>query len=285
MNTDFLGLNNFVWWFGVVENRLDPLELGRCQVRCFGWHTEDINQLPIEKLPWAHPIIPYGNKNVQPPAEGILVFGFFADGKDGQYPIIIGTVPGIPDEIRQNNMGFTDPYTDEQKAQPLFMATQCSAYVQKSITQDESLASHNKASVEECIGLVEQVGQLINDYEVVVKEFATTKSEASDHAMPSVMAPDGFVDVEPSVESLYGSDATEDESAAELGYDSEQDSKKGISPKAIAITVAIGVLVVGALLEGLGAVADGKAADHKSSVWQFFSSVRPSQFLSKSKTV
>lgn len=116
MNPDFLGLNNFVWWFGVVENRLDPLELGRCQVRCFGWHTEDINQIPIDKLPWAHPVVPYGVRAVQPPAEGTMVFGFFADGKQGQYPIIMGTVPGIPEEIRQNNMGFTDPYTDEEKA-------------------------------------------------------------------------------------------------------------------------------------------------------------------------
>jgi len=116
MRDDFLGLNNFVWWFGVVENRLDPLELGRCQVRCFGWHTEDINQIPIDKLPWAHPVVPYGVKNVQPPPEGTMVFGFFADGKEGRYPIIMGTVPGVPEEIRQNNMGFTDPYTDEEKA-------------------------------------------------------------------------------------------------------------------------------------------------------------------------
>ena len=120
MEKNFLGLNNFVWWFGVVENRLDPLELGRCQVRCFGWHSEDINQIPIDKLPWAHPIVPYGVRSVQPPTEGTMVFGFFADGEEGQYPIIMGTVPGIPDEIRQNNVGFTDPYTDAEKANASF---------------------------------------------------------------------------------------------------------------------------------------------------------------------
>lgn len=120
MQKDFLGLNNFVWWFGVVENRLDPLELGRCQVRCFGWHNEDVNQIPIDKLPWAHPIVPYGVRSVQPPAEGTMVFGFFADGEDGQYPIIMGTVPGIPNEIRQNNVGFTDPYTEADKASKTF---------------------------------------------------------------------------------------------------------------------------------------------------------------------
>lgn len=117
---DFMGMSNFVWWFGVVENRIDPLELGRCQVRCFGWHTEDINQIPIEELPWAQPVVPYGVKSVQPPPEGAMVFGFFADGREGLYPIIIGTVPGIPQELRENNRGFTDPYTDAEKTNSQF---------------------------------------------------------------------------------------------------------------------------------------------------------------------
>lgn len=117
---DFLGLNNFVWWFGVVEDRLDPLNLGRCKVRCFGWHTSDITQISIDDLPWAQPIVPYGSKAVQPPPEGTMVFGFFADGKIAQFPIILGTVPGIPEEIREANLGFTDPYTDQEKAEQDF---------------------------------------------------------------------------------------------------------------------------------------------------------------------
>jgi len=173
-------------------------------------------------------------------------------------------------------------YTAEQKAQPLFMAAQCSAYVQKSIAQDGSVAFQDRAALDECMGLVEQVTQLTNDYEVVVRAFAASKTEASDQPMSPAMAPDAFEDAEPSVESLYGSDA--DDTTAQLGYEREQDGKKGMSPKAIAITVAISVLVVGALLEGLGRFADGKALDSKSSVWQFFSSVRPSQLLSKTKT-
>jgi len=114
-NVDFLGLNNFVWWFGVVENRLDPLELGRCQVRCFGWHTKDKNQILTENLPWAHPVVPYGVKNVQPPTEGTMVFGFFADGKEGKFPIIMGTVPGIPEELMDREQGFADPLSVEDK--------------------------------------------------------------------------------------------------------------------------------------------------------------------------
>jgi hypothetical protein len=113
---DFMGLNNFYWWFGVVENRLDPLEMGRCQVRCFGWHTEDTTQIPTADLPWAHPVLPFGTPIVKPPIEGTMVFGFFADGKDGRFPILLGTVPGIPEEIREPQTGFTDPYTDAQKA-------------------------------------------------------------------------------------------------------------------------------------------------------------------------
>lgn len=112
----FMGLNNFVWWFGVVENRADPLETGRCQVRCFGWHTENKDQIPTADLPWAHPVVPYGMKAVQPPPEGTMVFGFFADGKEGRFPIIMGSVPGIPEEIGAAETGFTDPYTDAQKA-------------------------------------------------------------------------------------------------------------------------------------------------------------------------
>jgi len=118
MTPHFLGLNNFVWWFGVVENRLDPLELGRCQVRCFGWHSERKSDIETEDLPWAHPVVPYGVKAVQPPAEGTMVFGFFADGKEAKYPIIMGSVPSIPDDqnrLENNAVGFTDPYGDGNK--------------------------------------------------------------------------------------------------------------------------------------------------------------------------
>ena len=115
-DSTFMGLNNFVWWFGVVENRLDPLELGRCQVRCFGWHTEKKTQIPTEDLPWAHPVLPFGTAIVKPPAEGTMVFGFFADGTDGRFPILLGIVPGVPEEIGEAQAGFTDPYTDAEKA-------------------------------------------------------------------------------------------------------------------------------------------------------------------------
>ena len=44
----FQGKDGFVWWNGVVENRKDPLFLGRCKVRILGWHTEDKSMLPTK---------------------------------------------------------------------------------------------------------------------------------------------------------------------------------------------------------------------------------------------
>ena len=40
-NSDFMGMEGFVWWYGVVEDRKDPLYLGRVKVRCIGFHTDD----------------------------------------------------------------------------------------------------------------------------------------------------------------------------------------------------------------------------------------------------
>ena len=40
-HVDFMGKEGFVWWYGVVEDRKDPLYLGRVKVRCMGFHTDD----------------------------------------------------------------------------------------------------------------------------------------------------------------------------------------------------------------------------------------------------
>ena len=37
----FMGLDGFIWFVGVVEDRNDPDQLGRVRVRCLGFHTED----------------------------------------------------------------------------------------------------------------------------------------------------------------------------------------------------------------------------------------------------
>lgn len=101
--------NEFVWWMGVVENRIDPLNLGRCQVRIFGRDTDSLQLIPTEKLPWAQPIIPTnGTLTTGTPQEGDYAFGFFLDGASKQMAVIMGVFPGIPQEHAANNKGFFD---------------------------------------------------------------------------------------------------------------------------------------------------------------------------------
>lgn len=114
---EFIGLDGFVWWIGVVENRLDPLGLGRCQVRCFGFHDKNLAAIPSEDLPWAQPIHAVNNQTFSTPKEGDYVFGFFLDGNFGQNPVMMGIIPGIPVVDYPPNDGFTDLRTEEELAE------------------------------------------------------------------------------------------------------------------------------------------------------------------------
>ncbi len=98
--SNFLGKDGLIWWVGTVENRMDPLGLGRCQVRIFGWHydgTKDSQQkIPVTDLPWAMPIQPCNNsKSFSSPELDDWVVGFFFDGLAGQFPIMFGVIPGF----------------------------------------------------------------------------------------------------------------------------------------------------------------------------------------------
>ena len=91
--------DGFVWWVGVVEDRMDPLKMGRCRVRIFGYHGDDKTLLPTEDLPWAipvQPIISAAMSGVGITPVGVLpgtwVIGFFLDGNDGQQPAMFGTI-------------------------------------------------------------------------------------------------------------------------------------------------------------------------------------------------
>jgi predicted chitinase len=89
---------------GCVENRKDPLRLGRCQVRIVGIHTHDKTILPTENLPWAFPIQPINSAaisgiGISPTGvvEGTWVVLMFRD-EDQQQPIILGSIGGIPQD-------------------------------------------------------------------------------------------------------------------------------------------------------------------------------------------
>jgi len=108
---NFIGLEGFIWWIGIVEDRNDPEQLGRVRVRCFGWHTEKKQNIPTDALPWAHPIIPVNSPNTYTPKEGDMVFGFFIDGDNAQNPAIMGVLPGKPEKKPNYEAGFSDPGT------------------------------------------------------------------------------------------------------------------------------------------------------------------------------
>ena len=109
---NFMGKDGFQWFVGVVEDRQDPKKVGRVRVRCLGYHSENISDLPTDRLPWAHPMNPITSATVsgvgQTPlgaVEGTWVVGFFQDGADAQQPIIIGTLPGVPSSLPTKGAG------------------------------------------------------------------------------------------------------------------------------------------------------------------------------------
>ena len=113
---NFMGMDGFIWFTGVVEDRNDPSQLGRVRVRCVGHHTDDKTKIPTVDLPWAHVMHPVTDPSMNgmgnTPSfmvEGTWVVGFFMDAEDKQQPVIIGTLPGVPDESPNTSKGFNDP--------------------------------------------------------------------------------------------------------------------------------------------------------------------------------
>lgn len=113
---NFLGQYGFFWWHGVVEDVSDPLMLGRCRIRVFGYHSDDPVELPITSLPWAYPMQPITSaalSGIGTSPTGLLVgshvFGFFRDGEEAQDPVMIGSFGGIPMEESDKSKGFNDP--------------------------------------------------------------------------------------------------------------------------------------------------------------------------------
>ena len=115
-NENYMGLGGFFYFFGVVEDRNDPLKAGRLRVRIVGTHTQDKLALPTTDLPWALCVLPItasGISGIGFSATGLLegswVFGFFRDGHFRQEPVILGSLPGRPTELADNRKGFYDP--------------------------------------------------------------------------------------------------------------------------------------------------------------------------------
>ena len=122
------------FWFGVIEDRMDPLELGRCRVRVLGYHPDELKKFPTEKLPWATCVqsstsAALSGKGSTPVGmvEGSWVVGFFVDGSNAQIPVIIGSINGLNETLvdgENTGEGFRDTRTaDELKLFPVDIFT------------------------------------------------------------------------------------------------------------------------------------------------------------------
>jgi hypothetical protein len=122
MTTYAIGEEGFRWFFGVVEDRDDPKKIGRVRVRIYNVHpfttggAPDLVNVPTEHLPWAtviNSIISAGILGVNNDGVGVSptgmivgtsVFGFFADGRECQLPVILGTLAGIVGDKEENEL-------------------------------------------------------------------------------------------------------------------------------------------------------------------------------------
>jgi len=107
------GFDNIHFFMGIVEGDHDPTGNNRVKVRCFGIHPPvSTGQVKTKDLPWAVPLNgTYGGMTVAP-GNGEWVFGFFADGRDAQHPMLIGSVPGTNfQQPSGSGSEFTNEYT------------------------------------------------------------------------------------------------------------------------------------------------------------------------------
>jgi len=106
---------HFVWFTGVVEDRMDPEKMGRVKVRCFGFHTSSKELIKTEDLPWATVLMPNTSAAVSGVGSnpqlvpGSWVVGFFRDGPSAQDPIVLGSIASSSFQKPDSKKGFADP--------------------------------------------------------------------------------------------------------------------------------------------------------------------------------
>lgn len=106
MTTRDLGSEGFRWFFGFIEDINDPDQLGQVKVRVPNIHGD----MPIDDLPWATLVTPVTSASllevgIAPVGMkvGTMVFGFFADGKEYNIPIIVGSINKINDNDKSKH--------------------------------------------------------------------------------------------------------------------------------------------------------------------------------------
>jgi hypothetical protein len=96
---------NMIYWIGEVVDVNDPHQSGRVKIRVYGRHDDRTN-IPDSALPWAQVTqsvtsAAIGRIGSAPVGlvVGSRVVGFWADGNDLQYPLVIGSIGKAGDPI------------------------------------------------------------------------------------------------------------------------------------------------------------------------------------------
>lgn len=102
MTTQALGEEGFRWFMAIVEDLKDPMQLGRVKVRILNEHDDNVD---TQDIPWAQVMMPPTNASLAGVGTtplgmevGTWVIGFFIDGNEKQFPMIMGsfhTIPGM----------------------------------------------------------------------------------------------------------------------------------------------------------------------------------------------
>ena len=103
-------MNNF--FYGIVEDRNDPLKIGRVRVRVHGLHTDDKSLIATPDLPWSQVLVPTTSAGLSGfghghgLVEGTSVFGMFRDNEKQDF-LVLGVSLGI------NQTGYKETITNE----------------------------------------------------------------------------------------------------------------------------------------------------------------------------
>ena len=148
------GFSNVSIYQGVVEDRMDPLKLGRVRVRVLGVHSEDVSQVPVGDLPWAVIAASPTNAGVSglgwsPTglALGSWVFVQFVDDAL-QVPIVVGTSYGVNPMSKVESVTGDSTMTIQQPVDETVLTPQQQAQKMMSGTYDGNVwTSDSKTTV------------------------------------------------------------------------------------------------------------------------------------------